>query len=42
MDDLITFLKARLDEDEAAARDSYHEGQRWLTEEEGASIVLAR
>lgn len=33
--DLIAFLRARLDEDEAAARDSYYEGQRWITEEEG-------
>jgi hypothetical protein len=33
--DLAAFLAARLDEDEAAARESYYEGQRWLTEEEG-------
>src|SRR6266550_3786728 len=35
MDDLVAFVTARLDEDEAAARESYYEGQRWLTEEEG-------
>lgn len=35
MDDLIAFVTARLDEDEAAARESYYEGQRWITEEEG-------
>ena len=35
MTDLIAFLNARLDEDEAAALESYYEGQRWLTEEEG-------
>ena len=34
-DDLIAFLNARLDEDEAAAKKSHYEGQRWLTEEEG-------
>jgi hypothetical protein len=33
-DDLTAFITARLDEDEAAARESHHEGQRWLTEEE--------
>jgi hypothetical protein len=33
--DLAAFLTARLDEDEAAARESYYEGQRWITEEEG-------
>jgi hypothetical protein len=33
--DLVAFLNARLDEDEAAARDAYYEGQRWITEEEG-------
>jgi hypothetical protein len=32
---LTEFLTARLDEDEAAARDAYYEGQRWITEEEG-------
>jgi hypothetical protein len=32
---LVAFAKARLDEDEAAARESHYEGQRWLTEEEG-------
>lgn len=35
IDDLIAFYKARLREDEAAAQESYYEGQRWLTEEEG-------
>ena len=35
MSDLAAFLNARLDEDEAAARDAYYEGQRWITEEEG-------
>ena len=34
-DDLAAFLAVRLDEDEAAARDSYYEGQRWIAEEEG-------
>jgi uncharacterized protein DUF6221 len=33
-DDLVAFLKARLDEDEQAARDAHYEGQRWLSEEE--------
>ena len=33
--DIAEFLNGRLDEDEAAARESYYEGQRWLTEEEG-------
>lgn len=33
--DLTEFYAARLDETEAAARDSYYEGQRWITEEEG-------
>lgn len=32
---LVAFDKARLNEDEAAARESYYEGQHWLTEEEG-------
>ena len=32
---LAKFLAARLDEDEAAAREAYYEGQRWITEEEG-------
>jgi hypothetical protein len=32
---LTEFLGARLDEYEAAARASYYEGQRWITEEEG-------
>lgn len=32
---LAEFVKARLDEDEAAARESHYEGQRWITEEEG-------
>ena len=31
---LIEFLRARLDEDEAAARGSYCDGQYWVTEEE--------
>ena len=35
MTDPVAFLKARLDEDEAAADGAYYEGQRWLTEEEG-------
>lgn len=35
MKDLLDFIRARLDEDEAAARESHYEGQRWLTEEEG-------
>lgn len=35
MDDLIAFLRQMLDEEEAAARDAYYEGQHWLTEEEG-------
>jgi Family of unknown function (DUF6221) len=35
MSDLVEFLTARLDEDAAAARDAYYEGQRWITEEEG-------
>jgi hypothetical protein len=34
MSDLAEFLTARLDEDEAAARESHYEGQRWITEEE--------
>lgn len=33
--DLAAFIAARLGEDEAAAREAYYEGQRWLTEEEG-------
>lgn len=33
--DIAEFYAARLDEDEAAARESYYEGQRWITEEEG-------
>jgi hypothetical protein len=32
---ITEFLEARLAEIEAAARESYYEGQRWLTEEEG-------
>ena len=32
--DLITWYLAQLDEDEAAARSAYYEGQRWLSEEE--------
>lgn len=32
---MAQFCAARLDEDEAAARDAYYEGQRWITEEEG-------
>jgi hypothetical protein len=32
---LAEFITARLDEDEAAARESYYEGQHWLSEEEG-------
>lgn len=35
MSGLADFITARLDEDEAAARESHHEGQRWITEEEG-------
>jgi len=35
MDELIAFLGVRYDEDEAAAKAAHHEGQRWLTEEEG-------
>lgn len=35
MSDLVAFISARLGEDEAAARDAYYEGQRWITEEEG-------
>jgi len=31
---LTEFLNARLDEDEAVARDAYYDGQRWSTEEE--------
>jgi Family of unknown function (DUF6221) len=31
---LADFLAARLDGDEAAAKASYYEGQRWITEEE--------
>ena len=32
---ITEFVEARLAEIEAAARESYYEGQRWLTEEEG-------
>jgi hypothetical protein len=32
---ITEFYAARLDEIEAAARDAYYEGQRWITEEEG-------
>jgi len=32
---MVAFLEARLGEDEAAAREAYYEGQRWITEEEG-------
>ena len=32
---ITEFIEARLTEIEAAARESYYEGQRWLTEEEG-------
>lgn len=32
---LVKFSRARIEEDEAAARESYYEGQRWLAEEEG-------
>ena len=32
---MVAFLDAMLDADEAAARESYYEGQRWITEEEG-------
>lgn len=35
MSGLADFITARLAEDEAAARESHHEGQRWITEEEG-------
>jgi uncharacterized protein DUF6221 len=35
MSDLMAWLKACVDADEAAARESFHEGQRWITEEEG-------
>lgn len=35
MNDLAVFVTARLDEDEAVARDAYYEGQRWISEEEG-------
>lgn len=33
-DDLVAFLRARLDEDEQAAQEAHYEGQRWLSEEE--------
>lgn len=33
--DIVGFIQARLAEVEAAARGSYYEGQRWITEEEG-------
>jgi Family of unknown function (DUF6221) len=32
---MTEFYAARLDEDEAGARDAYYAGQRWITEEEG-------
>lgn len=32
---ITEFINARLDEDAAAARESWYDGQRWLTEEEG-------
>lgn len=31
---LVEFLRARLDEDEQAAREAHYEGQRWISEEE--------
>ena len=37
--DIVEFLRARLDEDEAMARDAYYDGQRWVPEEE--AVVAA-
>jgi hypothetical protein len=36
--DLTGFLTARLADDEAAAKASYHDDQRWITGEEGACL----
>jgi hypothetical protein len=34
-DPVLDFIAERHSEEEAAARESYYEGQRWITEEEG-------